>query len=598
MSKLPYPVKYKLPLQYLSVQDWNNFVNDLLFILNSGPGKWLEYYNNGNMSNLNVVKAKTGNFTDLKANGYQALWNLKSVETHTFPYVFENWLNDLQNAVTEFSDIFKGLSTVKIPAHPPPRIPEAWLTALQLFNTKSADANTKAYASFSSSVSSKLPELLAKLKYKLYTEYLETFPQTIDIVGLQTSISGSVNLASLVPSVYANYVRYALVRNLGNSPIQVNNGIYLMPGDTLRAKITDIDVKSLNEITLASSQTVPIGVVVGTTAQTTTVTTTSTTSSSSTAPVYSIAIQNSQSDPTPSPFQMLLNLNLEDVLSSASVSSLLSLLFCQDQECTEPLLAWIESYTSDLSSVLVWVLLPDGIPASSTTTIYMKVASTYQCPYTGMAPQLTSTYALFDNASKIFPYYQRWGGLSGLPNGWVYEDTPTIVYDDDYTQIEPGTTEDEWSGIQTNTYTFDYPIAWDFYGNMYASSTVQTWVGTNTSTSGQSSYGLFEYGSPNNEVYIVNGAYLTEFDTGYVDTNANKVYSMYMDGTYVNALINYNSIYSTNSGTSYTPQFFIFYIYNESTTIPSILLTIYWLRTRAMPPNGVMPSVTSFTQVS
>jgi len=54
----PYPVKFKLPLEFLTLQDWNNFVNNLLFINQYGSAQLLKYYQNGNFRNINDVIAE------------------------------------------------------------------------------------------------------------------------------------------------------------------------------------------------------------------------------------------------------------------------------------------------------------------------------------------------------------------------------------------------------------------------------------------------------------------------------------------------------------------------------------------------------------
>jgi len=127
---------------------------------------------------------------------------------------------------------------------------------------------------------------------------------------------------------------------------------------------------------------------------------------------YTITITNSQPDPTPSPFQQLLNLNLSSILSSSS--QLLNLQFCLDVNCNTPLYAWIESYNSNLSSVYIWVNLPTSIPANSSITIYMFVRNSIQYPYTGMRPDLTSTYGQYDNGKNVFLIY--FNGNESLSN--------------------------------------------------------------------------------------------------------------------------------------------------------------------------------------
>jgi hypothetical protein len=118
---------------------------------------------------------------------------------------------------------------------------------------------------------------------------------------------------------------------------------------------------------------------------------------------YTITLTNLQADPTPSPFQQLLNLDLSSVLSSSSQLS--NLEFCLDVNCNTPLYAWTESYNSNLSIVYIWVNLPTSIPANSSITIYMFVRNSIQYPYTGLRPDLTSTYGQYDNGKNIFLIY-------------------------------------------------------------------------------------------------------------------------------------------------------------------------------------------------
>ncbi len=562
MSNLPYPVRYKLPLQYLSVDDWNNFVNDLLFILQYGPGKWLQYYDNGNMSNINVVRAKTGNFTDLEANGYQALWNLKPVETYTFPYVFENWLNDLQNAIPEFNEILNEIPNVKIPTYPAKTIPEPWLTVLKQF----------VYTTI------RFQSVLSRFKYKLYTAYLETFPSTKIVSGLQATVSGSVNLASLVPAPLANSVRYAILRNIGTVPIQVNGGIYLMPGDTLRAKIVDITVKSLNEITLTSSQPVPVGMIMGISA----------------LPTYAITIQNSQSDPTPAPFQVLLNLNLQGIISSPS--GLLSLLFCQDTQCTQPLYAWVESYSSNLSSVNTWVLLPKGIPASSSMTIYMQVNGRNNYPYTGIAPQLTSVYAQYDNGDNVFTFYDNFAGTSLNTNKWTANGASYSV-DNGLTYNTNAN-----NNVLTSLQSFTDPYVIDWYGYATAGES-DTGIYFNVqSTSANSNANLWaQRGSSvagGEDMYYtyISGSYTNYGEWQYTIDGNFHVYTL-MVGPSNDPLISQKDYSTVEDYTSFPDTYTSGYFGPRQYYSGSIQFW-QWVRVRAYPPNGVTPSLVSFVKIS
>ena len=80
----PYPTKFKLPLEYLTLQDWNNFVKNLLFINQYGSAKLLQYYQNGNFQNLDEVIAKYLYVSALKVMGYNVLHNLSQPQAYTF----------------------------------------------------------------------------------------------------------------------------------------------------------------------------------------------------------------------------------------------------------------------------------------------------------------------------------------------------------------------------------------------------------------------------------------------------------------------------------------------------------------------------------
>ncbi len=80
----PYPVKFKLPLEFLTLQDWNNFVKNLLFLNQYGSAQLLKYYQNGNFQNLNDVIAEYLYVSALKIKGYNVLHNLSEPLAYTF----------------------------------------------------------------------------------------------------------------------------------------------------------------------------------------------------------------------------------------------------------------------------------------------------------------------------------------------------------------------------------------------------------------------------------------------------------------------------------------------------------------------------------
>jgi len=344
----PYPVKFKLPLEFLTLQDWNNFVQNLLFINQYGSAQLLKYYQNGNFRNINDVIAEYLYVSTLKIKGYNVLHNLSEPLAYTFGEGKQQPFQSMANRPS-----FQ-LKTVVLP-------------------TLNFQIQLKPLAK-------QLELLIPRLTSKIAT------PQFI--AGTQFQFSGTANVQTLIedyldPS-YLQTWREIIIQNLGTSAVQINNSIYLMPKNCLK-----ITASSPSEIQL--------------TAQTPTLLSEEIAFVETPITVYTITITNSQPDPTPSPFQQLLNLNLSSILSTSS--QLLNLQFCLDSQCNTPLYAWTESYNSNLSSVYIWINLPTSIPANSSITIYMFVRNSIQYPYTGMRPDLSTSYAQYDNGKNIFLIY-------------------------------------------------------------------------------------------------------------------------------------------------------------------------------------------------
>jgi len=365
---LPYKVRFKLPLEFLTLQDWNNFVQNLLFINQYGSVQLLKYYQNGNFKNLNDVIAEYLYVSTLKVKGYNVLHNLSEPLAYTFGEGRQQPFESMSNKPTvsfPYSIPFEFIQFYPITKLPNYQFPVFPISKLQVQLSK---------------VSKQLQLLIPKLTSKIITPN--------QIAGTQFTFSGTSNVQTLIedyldPS-YLQTWREIVIQNLGNSAVQINNSIYLMPKNCLK-----ITANSPSEIQL--------------TAQTPTLLSEEIEFIGTPITFYTITITNSQANPTPSTFQQLLNLNLSSILSSSS--QLLNLQFCLDVNCNTPLYAWIESYNSNLSSVYIWINLPTSIPANSSITIYMFVRNSIQYPYTGMRPDLTSTYAQYDNGKNVFLIY-------------------------------------------------------------------------------------------------------------------------------------------------------------------------------------------------
>jgi len=373
---LPYKVRFKLPLEFLTLQDWNNFVQNLLFINQYGSVKLLQYYQNGNFQNLDEVITKYLFVSTLKVKGYNVLHNLSQPLAYTFGEGNQQPFQSMSQRPTvsfPYSIPFEFIQFYPISKLPNYQFPVFPISKLQVQLSQ---------------VSKQLQLLIPKLISKIVTPSF--------IAGTQFTFSGTVNLQTLIEDYlnpqYLETWREIIIQNLGTSAVQINNAIYLMPKQCLK-----ITASSPSEIQLS--------------AQTPTLLSEEIEFTGIPITTYTITITNNQPDPTPSPFQQLLNLNLSSILSSSS--QLLNLQFCLDPLCQTPLYAWISQYNSNLSTVYIWVLLPTSIPANGSLTIYMFVRNTNQYPYTGINAYYNTAY---DNGNYVFDAYINAMGTSYLPN--------------------------------------------------------------------------------------------------------------------------------------------------------------------------------------
>jgi hypothetical protein len=386
----PYPVKFKLPLEFLTLQDWNNFVQNLLFINQYGSAQLLKYYQNGNFKNINDVIAEYLYVSTLKVKGYNVLHNLSEPLAYTFGEGKQQPFQNMSQRPTvsfPYSIPFEFIQFYPLSELPNYKLPIFPVEKLQVQLAQ---------------VSKQLQLLIPKIVSKIVTP--------TSIAGTQFQFSGTANVQTLIEDylnpTYLQSWREIIIQNLGTSAVQINNSIYLMPKNCLK-----ITASSPSEVQLtAQTPTLLSEEIEFTRSQITTSITT-----------YTITITNSQSVPTPSPFQQLLILNLSSILSSSS--QLLNLQFCLDVNCNTPLYAWIESYNTNLSTVYIWINLPTSIPANSSITIYMFVRNSIQYPYTGMSPTLTSAYAQYDNGENVFTFYDNFAGTT-LSSKWIEVTAP------------------------------------------------------------------------------------------------------------------------------------------------------------------------------
>jgi len=305
-----------------------------------------------------------------------------------------------------------------------------------------------------------------------------------------------------------------------------------------------------------------------------------------------ITITNSQTSPTPSPFQQMITVDSDNYVKYEA-SGLQNVEFSTAPGGKGIILnAWIESGNSNTStSTVYWVNLPNGIGVSNSITIYMNFM-----PYnvmssngpTGEAPQLSSTYAQYDDGASVFNNYADFSGTA-LPSGWtaVSGTAGTDYAINNGLQLETTTAR-----IQGPSVTQNFVLEGDF---QFISDANNGWdFGVYSSSS--SAYGLHPDGT--------NWATTWCYNNGYDEISASG--STIGNGYYFiwQLINNAGSITTKFDNPSYTALYTASFTnslsgapitlgerFDNANTGQALNVIFYWVRVRAYPPNGVMPSV-------
>ncbi|MGC8478742.1 MAG: LamG-like jellyroll fold domain-containing protein, partial [Candidatus Micrarchaeia archaeon] len=136
-----------------------------------------------------------------------------------------------------------------------------------------------------------------------------------------------------------------------------------------------------------------------------------------------ITIQNAQTTPTPAPFQQVVTVDSQ-AYAAYEAGNLQNVEFFYPNGQVIP--SWLESGNSNTStSTVYWLELANGIPASSTITIYMgfapKQVNLLNKYITGEAAQLSPIYGEYDDGASVFNIYGAFGnGFDGWSSHVAY----------------------------------------------------------------------------------------------------------------------------------------------------------------------------------
>jgi hypothetical protein len=264
--------------------------------------------------------------------------------------------------------------------------------------------------------------------------------------------------------------------------------------------------------------------------------------------------------------------------------------------------SWLESGNSNTATQTVyWLKLTSGIPAASSLTIYMGFASQstnlLNTQTTGEAPQLSSTYGQYDNGAAEFNYYQAWGGLSQLPNSWSSTGAAVASFSPTYTTFtdadtSPGGNDGFTTAAPLSASTF--PTVIEYQANQYlGSGGYSEAFGLGIMPPGPGSdvsAAVLEHnGSPALGLDVTDVPY----DSSFMDTFQNNIFSLMIPSqTSASLLWNYGLIISESSTGIITPVTLGLFWHVQFCCTQNYPFNIYWLRTRAYPPNVMIPSAT------
>lgn len=315
-----------------------------------------------------------------------------------------------------------------------------------------------------------------------------------------------------------------------------------------------------------------------------------------------ITITNSQSSPTPTPFQQMVVVN-SATYSTYEASNLQNVEFLDASGNVIP--SWLESGNNDAAtSTVYWLKIVNGIQAGQSVTVYLVFASLgtslFNSQMVGEAPQMPSTYGQYDDGVNVFGFYDNFAGTT-LSSKWVDESQasgyPLTV--NNGIVVGPETRANNLPAIYSGN-TFGQGVI-DFFGVIPAGG---AWGSGTVASMGLGSPSN-AYGDGSNMVQIgdFNSAYgLATGSWGNVVAGLSfgraYVYSIIIPlsiPSSISAQIDYSGTITSYAGMPSLPQPIV--IGNQHST-GITLGPIQWIRTRAFPPNDVMPSASIGTLAS
>ncbi|MFP3137981.1 MAG: hypothetical protein RXS42_07145 [Nitrososphaeria archaeon] len=338
-----------------------------------------------------------------------------------------------------------------------------------------------------------------------------------------------------------------------------------------------------------------------------------------------LVIENREPVPTPSPFQQMVNLSSSNPLwaelNTAEGHFGQNVVFFYPNGTVIP--SWLEGVYGGRQSYAIWWVKLGAIPANGSVVICVGVgprAQNYYARYNGTvgeAPQLSPVYGEYDSGSSVFIHYWNFAS-SHAPDGIsVYISNGSVAFGDGVhivggTNRQPGENGistppvpmncvvDFYGQMTSNVKDVGYAVNWIGFSNYLGSSANFPWGGGKFAgfiSKGNQSFPVTNVlqtikwwlGSTPKDNYVPDPSFHV-FTVGFLPYTRSPDYAF-------EAIVDYGK---TNlGGLTVAPSvlghlpplpFAIIQGNGEGLLAPEGQ-TIYWLRVRAPPPDGVMPSV-------
>ena len=330
-----------------------------------------------------------------------------------------------------------------------------------------------------------------------------------------------------------------------------------------------------------------------------------------------LTLFNDQYQSTPSPFQQKIVITSSETfwqyINTAKGTFGQNVEFLYNNNI---LPSWLENYTT--TSATWWVSIPNGIKAKSSITIQMAIYPKNTNLFgktssgkiiVGEAPQLSPVYGEYDSGFSVFPFYDDFAGRT-LSSNWAKFDTrvgsisvnngliisPSYNYLGYYIGVYASVTPITSTGMVLETLVqpegSNPSQGYNDYSTFLGYGTTPSSIAPSFGFSGN----FWGYG--NNESFIAvwskNYPPLSYLSQAYDSATQGNVYLTSFAWTSAGNLYvsDSNGAVLTNTSTAYSISSVSQVVISANAALSGkTQYKVYWVRIRAYPPNGVMPSV-------